>query len=60
MVKLAYNIEIIADYQHGEYQIQILRDNHGKWFVKSNGIQTQSRLTAVEIVRYLANAAHME
>lgn len=38
----------------------VYRDNHGHWFVSVNDVQTQCRLSAVEIVRYLANAAHRE
>jgi len=34
----------------------IFRDNNGKWFVTVDGVQTQKKMNASEIVRYLANA----
>lgn len=36
--------------------INIGRDQHGKFFVSVDGIETQKRLKASEIVRYLLNA----
>lgn len=36
--------------------IDVYRDAHGKFFVRVDGVVTQKRLTASEIVSYLMNA----
>lgn len=47
--------------RHGKtFNITILRDDEGRWYVWVNGVKMQSKLNASEIVRYLANAANNE
>lgn len=50
-------MKLIAEFVKRDKEIKILRDNYGHWFVQVNGIVTQRKLNASEIVRYLANAA---
>lgn len=48
---------VMAEYTTKQNQIIfIFRDLYGKWYVTVDGVTTQSRLNASEIVRYLANA----
>lgn len=57
-------MKIVAEYdkkKRNEFiTTVVLRDDLGKWYVRVNGVITQKRLTASEIVRYLANSQHEE
>jgi hypothetical protein len=51
------NNKMIAEFTNKNKQLTIIsRDEHGKWYVSVNGIFTQRKLNASEIVRYLTNA----
>ena len=50
------NIGLIAECNFRGQQIEVHRNEHGKFHVKVNGKITQSTLNANEIVRYLVNA----
>lgn len=41
-------------------QIEITRDQHGKFYVKNDGIITQSKLNATEVVCWLLHAINDE
>lgn len=49
-------LNYIGDARINKQDVCIFRDNYGKFYVKVNGITTQKRLNASEIVRYLLNA----
>lgn len=51
---------IIAECNHNEKRICIMRDNHGKFYARVNGEPIGSRLTATEIVRWLCQMMHEE
>lgn len=50
------NRMIIGDCTFKNKQIMIQRDNHGKYYIFVDGVETQKRLTAVEFVRWAMNA----
>ncbi len=50
-------VNVIAAFHRKGRFIAVSRDNHGHWFVENNGICTQKRLNAKEIVCYLAHVA---
>lgn len=52
-------MKIIAEFIKKNTEVKILRDNYGHWYVQVDNAITQRKLNATEIVRYLANAAHL-
>ena len=53
-------MKLIAEFFKTDTKIEVFKDNHGKWYVFVDRVKTQNRLTANEIVRYLANAVNRE
>ena len=49
-------LSYIGDCKFNDQDLCIFRDQDGKFYVKVNGITTQKRLIAKEIVCYLLNA----
>lgn len=50
--------QLIGEFKRNGVDICVYRDVSGKWYVKCDKITTQHTLNAVEIVRYLCNAAN--
>lgn len=51
------SMNLISCFWCKKRHIDIYRDKYGKFYVRNEGIITQKRLTAKEVVRWLSNAA---
>ncbi len=52
--------DLIACVKIKDQHIDVYRDKWGKFYVRNEGVITQRKLNASEIVRWLASAAHEE
>lgn len=53
-------LNMVADFKNNGNDVVILRDQHGKWYCKINGLTTQKKLNASEVIRWLSNLANEE
>lgn len=51
---------IIGECSHKNRNINVMRDQHGKFYIYVDGVETQKRLNATEMCRWLCNAMHEE
>lgn len=54
------NMKLISCVIHKKRHIDVYRDKHGKFFVRNDGVITQKKLTANEIIGYLTNVLNDE
>lgn len=50
------NLDFIGSAKHKAKEIVVLRDQHGKFYVKMDGFTTQKKLNAKEVVLWFLNA----
>lgn len=57
MVSIA-DLKIISCFFNKGQHIDIYRDKYGKFYARNNGVFTQKRLNAKEVVCYLSHVAN--